>query len=84
MHQMETSAFAYAEVDPHELRMILRASHEAFIEFMLPDETQMNEGVEDFHLLIFGRFVDMKVLATWRHCRVTTQKRPICGWRLHT
>lgn len=61
MHQMETSAFAYAEVDPHELRMILRASHEAFIEFMLPDETQMNEGVEDFHLLIFGRFVDMKV-----------------------
>lgn len=57
----DAAQFLLAEVDPHELRLIMGHSHEAFIEFMLPDETEQNGGVEDFHLMTFGRFVDMGV-----------------------
>jgi hypothetical protein len=59
MKEYNPANFALAEVDVLEFRLMLREAHEAFIEFMLPDEIEVNEGVEDFHLLVFSRFVDM-------------------------
>ena len=56
-----TQGFVRAEVDLDEFRLMLREAPEAFIEFMLPEEVEKNEGVEDFHLLVFARFVDMEV-----------------------
>ena len=53
------NAFSLAEISDFDFRLLLRQSHEAFIEFMMPDETETNGGVEDFHLLVFSRFVDM-------------------------
>lgn len=59
MNKQLQDAFALAEVDLAEFQQILRKSYEAFIEFALPDEIERNGGVEDFHLLVFSRFVDM-------------------------
>ena len=50
----------YAEVDPDEYRMLLRASPTAFIEFMIPDVLGEHPP-EDFHLLTFSRFIDLTV-----------------------
>lgn len=52
-------AFGYAEIDIQELRFMLRTSHEAFMEFFLADEIDPDDGVQDFHLICFGRFVDI-------------------------
>ena len=57
----EEHAFSYAEVDVVEFRKLLREVHEHYIEFMLPDEIDPEHGVEDFHLMVFSRFVDMAV-----------------------
>ena len=50
-----------AEVDVREMLGLLRGSNEAFIEFFLADEIPPELGVEDFHLLLFARFIDMSV-----------------------
>lgn len=53
--------FVQAEVDIEEYRELLRESYESYIEFSLADEIDPEFGVEDFHIMVFSRFVDMSV-----------------------
>jgi len=48
-----------AEIDQHELRLMLQNNDEFFIEYFLADEIPEGQHVEDFHLLTFGRATDL-------------------------
>lgn len=56
-----TSSLTYMEVDPVDLRKLMRASKEAFLEFFLAEEMREGTDVPDFHLLVFNRFTDLTV-----------------------
>lgn len=51
--------FASVEIDVAELRAMLRQSKEFFIEYFIGDALG-DHPVEDFHLMIFDRFTDMR------------------------
>ena len=51
--------YTAVELSPHELRMLGMTSHEFFMEYFLADEIADEDKVQDFHILTFGRFVDL-------------------------
>jgi len=55
------SNLSIVELDPVDFRALLRASKEAFLEFFLAEEMVGENGVPDFHLLVFNRFTDLTV-----------------------
>lgn len=59
MAKRKDAEFSSAEVTIPEFRQMLRASKELFIEYFLGDELG-EHPVEDFHLLVFDRFTDLK------------------------
>lgn len=61
MAPLDYDAVGLAELDPDELRQLLQFSDEFFIEYFLSEEIEPDQQVEDFHLLVFGRFTDLSV-----------------------
>ena len=47
------------ELSQAELINLLRTSDELFIEYVLADEMDSDDEVQDFHLMVFKRFTDL-------------------------
>lgn len=57
--EADEKGLAYAELDAHQIRELMRLSKEAFLELFLAEEMKEGTGVPDFHLLVFNRFTDL-------------------------